>query len=130
MLQTLALTRDLTAPATFLQLTTFQRHSASSVPDSSKTHPKYLNSDTCSNHIPSTEISYSNPSSSPNTITLLLPASTFRPFLLHTSTKSPTITLRFCSESPHKTKSSAYKRPSKMSQKVLRQMSYKFYFSK
>ena len=67
-----ALTRDLIAPATFLQLTTLL-HSAPSVPDSSKTDHKYLNSKTCSKHIPSTQKSHSNPSSPPKT-TLLLPA--------------------------------------------------------
>ena len=34
----LALTRDLKAPATFLPLATFKRHSATPVPDSSKIH--------------------------------------------------------------------------------------------
>ena len=38
----------------------------------------------------------------PNTITLLLPALTFRPFLLHPSIKPSTITLRSYSDSPHK----------------------------
>ena len=67
----LVLTRDLISLATVLPLITFLRHSAISVPDSSKTHPKYLNSDTCYNR----------------TITLLLYPWDFRPLLLHTSTK-------------------------------------------
>ena len=78
----LALTRDLIAPSTLLPLATFLLHSASSVSDSSKTHPKYLNSKTCSKHIPSTQTSLYNPSSPPNIITLLLPVLTFRPLLL------------------------------------------------
>ena len=82
----------------------------SSVPDSSKTHPKYLNSDTCSSCIPSTQTSHFNPSSPPYTITLLLPALTFRSLFIHTLTKRPTIVLRSSSVSPHKTKASAYKR--------------------
>ena len=52
----LELTRDLIAPTT-LQLTNFLKHSASSVPDSPKTHPIYLNSNICSNHIPSIKTS-------------------------------------------------------------------------
>ena len=63
----LALTRDLIAPATFLPLATFLLHSASSIPDSSKTHPNYLNSERCSKRIPSTQTSHSNVSSPPNT---------------------------------------------------------------
>ena len=50
----LALTRDLMAPATLLTLATFLLHSARSVHDSSKTHPKHSNSETCSKRIPST----------------------------------------------------------------------------
>ena len=49
------------APSTFLL------HSVSSIPDSSKIYSKYLNSDTCSNHIQSTQTSHSNPSSPPTT---------------------------------------------------------------
>ena len=62
-----------------------------------KTHPKYLNSDTCSNRIPSTQTSNSYPSSQPNNIT-----------------KSLTIALRSSSNSPHKTKTSAQKRSSNL----------------
>ena len=67
------------APATLLPLATFLLHSPPSVPDSSKTNPKYLNS---------TKISYSNYSSSFSTTILLLPGVTFRFLLLHTSTKT------------------------------------------
>ena len=86
----LALTKDLIEPATFLPHATFLRHYASSALDSSKTHPKYLNSDTCSTRIPSTQTSHSNPSSPPNTITLLLSALTFKPPLLNASLSLPT----------------------------------------
>ena len=48
-------------------------HYASSVPDSSKKHPKYLNSETCSKLISSTQTSHSNPSYPPNTITTISP---------------------------------------------------------
>ena len=100
----LALTKDLIAPAFLLQLATFLQHTASSLPDSSKMQHKYLNSDTHSNHFPSTRTSDSNPSSQFSNITFILPASTFRPLLLHTSTKSPTTALR--SSSTHHTKPS------------------------
>ena len=43
-LQTPSITRDLLAPDSLLPLAAFLLHSASSVPDSSRTHPKYLNS--------------------------------------------------------------------------------------
>ena len=36
---------------------------------------------------------------------------TSKPLLQHTSKKHPTIALRYSSDSPHRTKSSAYKRP-------------------
>ena len=52
--KSLALTRDLMATATLLPLATCLLHSAPSVPDSPKTHPKYINSETCSKWIPST----------------------------------------------------------------------------
>ena len=52
--KSLTLTRDLLAPATLLPLATFLHHSAPSVPDSSKTHPNYLNLETCSKRISST----------------------------------------------------------------------------
>ena len=58
----LALTKDLIATATLLPLPTFLLHSSSFVPDSSKTHPKYLNHETCSKRIPSTQTSHSDPS--------------------------------------------------------------------
>ena len=45
----------LIAPATLLLLPNFLLHSASSVPHSSKTYPKYLNSKTCSICILSTQ---------------------------------------------------------------------------
>ena len=45
-------------------------------PHSSKTHPKYLNSETYSKRIPSTHTSHHNPSSPRNTSTLLLHALT------------------------------------------------------
>ena len=61
--------------------------------DISKTYPKYLNYDTCSNHAPSTWISHSSPSSPP--ITLLLSALSFR--LLHDSSKCFVTILRSCS---------------------------------
>ena len=77
-----ALTRDLITTATLLPFATFLLHSTSSVPDSSKTHHNYLNSETCSKCIPFMQTSHSNPSSLLNTITLLLPALTFRPPLL------------------------------------------------
>src|SRR5678815_2581507 len=48
-----ASTKDLIAPAIFLQFTTFILHSASSVPFSSIIYPKYLNSDICSSCSPS-----------------------------------------------------------------------------
>ena len=47
----LVLTRDLTATATLLPLSTFPLQSSSFELDSSETHPKYLNSETCSKHI-------------------------------------------------------------------------------
>ena len=72
---------------------------SSSVPDSFKTYPKYLNSDTYSNRAPSTRISHPNPFSPPNTITLLLSALISKPLFLHTSTKRPTITFRPSSNS-------------------------------
>ena len=59
----LPLTRNLIAHATLLPLTTFLRHSVSSVPDSYRKHPKYLNSITWSYSIPSTQTSHSTPSS-------------------------------------------------------------------
>ena len=99
------------APATFLPNITFLQYSTIPVPDSSKTYPKYLNSDTYSNRAPSTWISHSNPSSKPNTITLLLPALNFRSLSLTQHNKMPYHHLRSSSYSPHKTKSSAYKRP-------------------
>ena len=74
-------------------------------------HPKYFNSDTCSNHNPSTQTLKTSPSSPLNTITLLLPALTFRPLLVHITTKHPTIAFRFSFDSLYKTKSFVYKRP-------------------
>ena len=68
--KSIALTRDLMPHATLLPLATFLYPSASSVHDSSKTHPKHLNFDTSSNHTPSTLTSQFNPSSSFSTITL------------------------------------------------------------
>ena len=82
----------------------------SSVPDSSKTHPRYLNSKPCFNLILSTQTSHYNLSSPFSTITLVLPALSFRPLTLHPSTKHPTIALRSSSDSPHKNKLSAYNR--------------------
>ena len=58
--RSLALTRDLKTPTTLLPLPTFQRYSATYVPDSSKTQTKYLNLDIGSNPIPSTITSHSN----------------------------------------------------------------------
>ena len=98
------------APTTPLPLASFLLHSTPSIPDSSKTHSKYLNSQTCSKQISCTWTSHSSRSSQFITITLLLPALTFSPILLHTSTNRPTITIRSSSKSPHRTKSSAYKR--------------------
>ena len=109
--KSLALNRDLMAPTTLLPLSTFILHSALSVPNSFKTHPKYFHTETGSKRILSTQTSYSNPSSPFSTITLLLSALTFRPLLLHTSTNRPTNALRSSSDSLHKTKSSAHKRP-------------------
>ena len=68
------------ATATHLPFATYLRHSATSVPDSSKALPKYLNSNTCSNRAPSTPTRISTPISPP----LLIPARssfvlTFRP---------------------------------------------------
>ena len=83
---------------------------ASSKPDLSKTHPKYLKSDTCFICIPSMWTSHFNPSSLFNT-TLLLSALAFKALFLHTPTTHPTIAVRSFSDLPHKTKSSAYKRP-------------------
>ena len=57
----LALTRYIIAPASLLPLPTFLLLFASSVSDSSRTHPKYLNSETCSKSIPSTQTSHYNP---------------------------------------------------------------------
>ena len=102
----LALTRDLMAPVTLLTLTTFLLHSAPSVSDSSKTCQKYLNSKTCSKRITSTRTSHSN-----HITTLLLPTLTFSPLLLHTSTNRHTINLSSSFDSPHRKKSSEYKRP-------------------
>ena len=68
----------------------------------SKIHPRYLNSETHS---------HSTPYSLFNIITLLLPALNFSPLLLHTWTNRPTIILRSSFYSPHRTKSSGYKRP-------------------
>ena len=92
----------------FLSLTIFLQHSASQVSDSPNTQSKNLNSKTCSNHVLSKKTSHTNPSSSPNIITLLLFAFTFRPLLLHTLAKHLTISSRFSPISPHKTRSSAY----------------------
>ena len=68
--KSLALTKDLIAPATLLLLPTFLQPSTLSILQSSKTHPKHLNSDTCSDRTPSTLASHSCPFS---TTTLLLP---------------------------------------------------------
>ena len=58
----LTLARVLIAPGTLFPLATFLQHSASSVPDSLKTYLKYLNSETCSNRIPSMQTSHSKTS--------------------------------------------------------------------
>ena len=58
-LKPLVLTRDLISLATLPPLATFLLQSASYVPDSSKTHLKYLNSETSSKRIPSTQTSHS-----------------------------------------------------------------------
>ena len=97
-LQTFSINRDLTTPSTFLSFTTFQRHSASSVPDSYKAQAEYLNTNTYSSHIPSPQTSSSSPF---NAITLLLFALAFRPLLLHTSVNRPTIAIGYFSYSPH-----------------------------
>ena len=107
--KSLALIRSLMAPVTLLILATFLLHSVPSIPDLSKTHPKYLNSETCSKQIPFTWISYSNHSSPFSTITLFLPPLNFSPLLLYTSTNYPTFILRSSSNTPHR--SFAYKRP-------------------
>ena len=60
--KSLTLARGLMTPAT-LPLATFLLDSALSVPDSSKPHLKYLNSETYTKQIPSARTSHSNPSS-------------------------------------------------------------------
>ena len=97
--------------ATLIPLATFLQHYGSFVLDSFRKHSKYLNSNTCSNRTPSTQISSSNPSSQFSTITLLLHPVTFRSLLLHTSTKRPAIALTSSSDLPPRTKSSTYKKP-------------------
>ena len=54
-----------------------------SMSDSSSTHPKYLEFETCSSHIPLTNTSNTDPSSPFNTIVFLLSALTFRDLLLY-----------------------------------------------
>ena len=61
--KSLALTRDLMAPATLLPIATFLLHFAPSVPALYKIYPKYLNWETYSKRILSTWTSHSNPSS-------------------------------------------------------------------
>src|SRR5678816_2703744 len=104
-----ASTNDLIAPATFLPFTIFLLHSALSVPFSFNIYPKYLNSDTCSSCSPSNITSHQGLSSL-TTITLLLSTFTFKPLLLHTLPNLSTNLLKLSSDSPHRTKSSAYNR--------------------
>ena len=75
-------------------------------------YSKYLNSETCSNSITFTKTSHTDSFFSPNTITLLISAFPFRPFLLHTSRKHLIIQLFF--NSPHSTKSFTCKRLSNL----------------
>ena len=89
----LVLTRDRITLATFLW------HSAPSLPDLSTTHPKYIGYETCSNHVQSRKISHTDPSSPPNTITLLLTPLTFRTLLLHTSAQHSITTFSSFSDS-------------------------------
>ena len=79
---------------------------ASSIPDSLKIHPKYLNSNRFSNRIPSTWTTYFNPSSPFSTITLHWLSDLF---FYKFWQSIPPLALSF-SDSLHKTKSSAYKR--------------------
>src|SRR5678815_1001245 len=95
--------------STLLPFTTFLLHSASSVPLSSNIYPKYLNSDTCSSCSPSNITSHQGLSLL-TTITLFLFTFTFKPLLLHTQANLSTNPLKLSSNSPHKTKSSAYNR--------------------
>ena len=97
----LAFTRDLTALATFLSLVTFLQHSVPPVLHSSKTRPKYFNSYTCSNCVPSARISHTNPFSPHNNITLFISTLIFIHLLLHTSIKRHTITFSSSSERSH-----------------------------
>ena len=60
-LQTHRINNILNSNSNPLPLTTFLLNSASSVPDSPKTHLNYLNSDTCSKRIPSMQTSHPNP---------------------------------------------------------------------
>lgn len=57
-LSPLACIKDLIVPATFQPFTSFLLHYASSIPFSLKIYPKYLNSDTCSNCLPTNMISH------------------------------------------------------------------------
>ena len=75
--KSLALTRGLIAPVTLFPLATFLLHSAPSVPDSFKPHPKYLNSKICSKRVLYTLTPHTNLSSPFSIITLLLPALIF-----------------------------------------------------
>ena len=91
------------ASATLLPLATFLLHSAPSVPDSSKTpqifefHDIYVNL-TLQSLLP---FQYHH---------LSLPCINFS-VLFYTPQQTPTVTFRSPSDSPHTTKSSAYKRP-------------------
>ena len=82
--QLLTFTRFLIAFSTFLPFANFLQHSAPCVPGSFNTNPKYLNSENRSSQLVSTLTSYTNLSSlPPNTIILILSASTFRHLLFH-----------------------------------------------
>ena len=72
----LAFTRELREHLSFLLLTTNLKL-APFVSDSSKTHHKYLNLDTCSNNILCTRALHIGPSSPHNTFTLLLCVSSY-----------------------------------------------------
>ena len=105
--KSLVLTRDLMAPATLFLLATFLLHSAASVPNSSKYKiPRHALNESYL-HESHTLIA----SSLFSTITLFLPGLTFSSLSLHTSANHPTIALRSSFYSPHRTNSSAYKKP-------------------
>ena len=70
-----------------LPLTTFLRHVALILPDSSTKQSSYVNSEAWSNRVPSSNTTHTNPFFHPNTITELWSGLALRSVLPHTSTK-------------------------------------------